>query len=467
MRLYSHAVVIGALAIPAFCQEPAPGPAAQMIMLADKTAQLDKQTEQMALQAQSLSDEQVRAIDKLKSEIDSGKFADAEAKAAAAMEKLYSIPDVDFKLDQLNFQFDSGQFDDMTAAAADMMDQFDLAFLQNPSPKAPFAPEPPMPPMSEKRMVGRRGDGAYDAGIRSLDQHKYDEAVQNFDAAINTRSTNIEGALYWKAYALNRAGKRDEALAAIAQLRHDYPSSAWLKDAQALEAEVKQNAGQPVSPGQETNDDLKLLAINSLMNADAERAIPLIEGILKGSGAPNVKDRALFVLAQSRSPRAQQVLIDYAKGSGNPDLQLRAIQYVGTSGTKDSQQMLTGIYGSSTDARVKNSILQSLMVSHANDALMSIAKSEKDASLRDTAIRYMAQNRGTPADGLLELYSTSDAQAKRAIVDGFMVRHDGKTLVDLAHKETDPAMKKAIAERLSTMRDNKDAMDYMIELIRQ
>jgi hypothetical protein len=461
MRLYSHAVLIAALAIPAFCQEPAPGPAAQSVMLADQKAQLDKQAELLAIEAQSLSDEQVRAIDKLAAQIDSGKFAEAEAKAAAAMEKFHNMPDIDFKLDQLNFQFDSGQFDDMTAAAADLANA-NMAFFQNPQPR-PFSPAAPPTP---KAMLGRRGDAAYDAGIRDLDQHKYDEAVQNFDAAINTKSPRAEGALYWKAWALNREGKRDEALASLGLLRHDYASSPWLKDAQGLEAEVKQNAGQPVSPGQEANDDIKLLAINGLMNADAERAIPLVEGILKGNVAPNVKDRALFVLAENKSSRAQQVLVDYAKGSGNPDLQLRAIQYVGTSGTKESQQILLGIYSSSTDARVKNTILQALMSSHANDALMNIAKSEKDASLRDSAIRYMVSNKSAPVDGLLDLYASSDAQAKRAIVDGFMSRRDGKTLVDLARKETDPAMKKYIVERLSTMHDNKDAMDYMIELLK-
>src|SRR5580658_5134925 len=114
MRLYSHAVVIATLSIPAFCQEPAPGPAAQTIMLSDQAAQLDKQAEQMTIGAQALSDEQMRAIDKLTAQIDSGKFAEAEAKAAAAMEKFHNMPDIDFKLDQLNFQFDSAQFDDMT-----------------------------------------------------------------------------------------------------------------------------------------------------------------------------------------------------------------------------------------------------------------------------------------------------------------------------------------------------------------
>jgi HEAT repeat protein len=316
-------------------------------------------------------------------------------------------------------------------------------------------------------MIAFRGrDDAYNAGTRALDEHKYDEAVQRFDSAIQQDPSRAEGALYWKAYALNREGKRDEALAAIAQLRRDYASSAWLHDASALEAEVKQSNGQPISPAQESNDDLKLLAINSLMNADAERALPLVENILKGNSGPSVKDRALFVISQNKAPRAQQALLDYAKGGGNPDLQLRAIQYVGMSGTKEAQQQLVTIYTSSSDARVKAAIIQALMQAHASDALMNIAKSEKDSGLRGAAIRNLVMAKGASVDGLAELYASSDAASKREIVNGLAARGDGKTLVDLARKETDPATKKMIVQRLSNMGDNKDALDYMMELLK-
>jgi hypothetical protein len=463
MKLYSHVVLmaalvaglISALAVPAFCQT----------QLADQAGQFAQNAEKMATAAESLSSDRVAELNermaKLATQFDSSKLAYVEAKILAAEDKVNSI-DLGSKLEQLRFQLDSKGFADVQAAAEKMADQFNMAFLQNPVP--------PVPPMAPKARTmtpfGFRGESDYDAGTRALDQHKYDEAVQRFDAVVNAKLARADGALYWKAYALNRAGKRDEALAAIAQLRRDFATSPWLNDAQALEAEVKQNGGQPVSPAQETNDDIKLLAINSLMNADAERAIPLIEGILKGNSAPNVKDRALFVLAQSRSPRAQQVLTDYAKGSGNPDLQLKAIQYLGMSGTKESQQQLASIYTASSDARVKTSIIQMLTSARAYDALMSIAKTEKDASLRNSAIRDVASAKGAPLDGLLELYASSDTQAKRAIVDGFLSRRDAKTLVDLARKESDPAMKKYIVERLSSMHDNKEAMDYMIELLK-
>jgi tetratricopeptide (TPR) repeat protein len=367
--------------------------------------------------------------------------------------------------------------------------------------------------------------GEYDSGTRLLDEHKYDEAIQRFDRVIATKSDRTDGALYWRAYALNRIGRRDEAIAALAVLRRDYPNSRWLNDAQALEVEVKQNAGRPVSPADESNEDIKLMAINSLMNADPERAIPLLEGLLKSNATPRVKDRAMFVLTQNRSARAQQILADYAKGAGNPDLQVRAIRYIGMSGTPEAQQQLASVYAASNDVAVKREIIRSLMVSRGRDVLFNLAKSEKDPSLRAEAIRQLgvmkatdqlaqlyasessadnkieiiralmvagasdklldlAKNEKDPAvrgeairnlavthsttpETLTSLYTSDmDVKTKHQLIDALHSRGDAKSMVDLARKESDPAMKKFIVERLSNMRGSKEATDYMMELLK-
>jgi tetratricopeptide (TPR) repeat protein len=369
-----------------------------------------------------------------------------------------------------------------------------------------------------------RDDAAYDQGTRALDEHKYEDAIRRFNTVIDDKSPRADGALYWKAYALNSAGRRDEALAAIAALRRDYPNSHWLNDAQALEAQVKQSSGQPVSPGDESNDDLKLMAISTLMNADPDRAIPLLEGLLKGNSSPKLKDRAMFVLTQNRSPRAQQVLAAYAKGAGNPDLQVRAIRYIGMSGTSDAQQQLTSIYTASSDAAVKHEIIRSLMTSRGKEPLFNLAKGEKDDDLRAEAIRQLgamratdqltqlytsetspeikiqivrglfvagasdklqdlmrnekeprvrsevirslANSRSTTPESLASLYTAdNDVRAKREIVNGLHQRGDCRLMVDLARKESDPAMKKYIVERLGNMQC-KEAIDYMMELLK-
>lgn len=251
---------------------------------------------------------------------------------------------------------------------------------------------------------GPNSDFSYDQGMRELDNRKYDTAAQSFDRVIAAKSARADGALYWKAYALNRLGKRDEALAAVAQLRRDYPKSRWLNDAQALEVQVKQGSGKPISPADESNEDIKLIAINGLMNADPDRAVPLLEGILKGTSAPPVKDRAMFVLAQSQSPRAQQVLGDYARGNGNPDLQVRAIHYLGIAGTQERQQLLLGIYAGSTDNSVKTAVVQALFMAGAAARLVDLARKERDPEMKIAIVQQLSMMRSKEAnDYMLEL----------------------------------------------------------------
>jgi HEAT repeat protein len=392
-----------------------------------------------------------------------------------------------------------------------------LAFLQNPQPK------PPVPP--RVRVIYGRDSAQYDTGTRLLDDRKYTEAIASFDRVIAAKADRADGALYWKAYALNRLGQRDEALAAIATLRRDYAASHWLNDAQVLEAEVKQNGGHPVSPADETNEDIKLMAINSLMNADPDQAIPLLEGLLKKSSSPKLKEKVLFVLTQNRSPKAEQILTDYAKGAGNPDLQVRAVRYIGMSGTAESQQQLVAIYGASNDVGVKREILRSLSsgagkeqlfnlaknesnaelrieairqmgalratdqlvrlytpdlapevkteiiraltATGSSDKLLELARAEKDANVRMEVVRDLAATKSTSADSLLSMYTAdSDARTKRALINGLHSRGDAKPLIEVFRKETDPTMKKYIVQQLAEMRNNKEATDFMLELLK-
>jgi tetratricopeptide (TPR) repeat protein len=308
-------------------------------------------------------------------------------------------------------------------------------------------------------------DREYDAGTRALDSRHYDEAVSRFDRVVENKGPRADGALYWRAYALNRLGRRNDALASLATLRQQYPNSSWVKDGQALEVEVRQSNGKPPAPSQEANDDLKLMAINGLMNADPERAIPLLDGLLKGPASPQLKDRAMFVLTQNKSPQAHVVLIQFAKGgAGNPDLQERAVRYIGMTNTPESRQELAGIYASSNDVNVKRAILRSLMSPAASDTLFEIAKSEKNPELRRVALRQLAFA-GNSAQAAQLYASEQSPENKDEIINGLFAHGDAKTMVELARKETDPERKKFIVSRLANMH-NKEATDYLMELLK-
>lgn len=364
----------------------------------------------------------------------------------------------------------------------------------------------------------------YEAGLSLLDNEQWQRAVDMFDRVVKAGKTHVDGAMYWKAYALDRLGQRPDALAALQELTKTYPNSRYLGDAKALEIEVKQKAGQPVKPEDHANEDLKLIAINSLMQSDPDRAIPLLEQVLKGHDSPKVKLRALLVLGTSSAPKARDVLAALARGEGSPDLQLKAIRYLGGR-DRSNGQLLAGIYASTKDTDVKREIIRSLGMSRDVDQLLNIAKTEPSPDLRIDAIRQLGMSRAEnqlfslyfdgalasyrgeilrsmiasgsaeraaelakkeadaktrasavrslgatdsakTGDALVQIYKNDkDQGVKKAVVDALRMQNNAKALVDLARAETDPVMKKEIVSRLSTMK-SKEATDYMLELLK-
>jgi len=374
-----------------------------------------------------------------------------------------------------------------------------------------------------QKPAARHGDEdkLYEKGQNALDARRWDDAAQYFGEAAADNGPHADGALYWKAYALNKLGRREEALATIKLLRDTHAGSRWLDDAKALEIEV---SGRKVNPDAEPDEDLKLMALSGLMNSDPERAIPLLEKFLQGNQPPKLKERALFVLAQSDSAKAHQILEQIARGSGNPDLQMKAIHYLGVMGSKENRQILSDVYASSGDSNVKRAILHAFMVSGDRDRLLQAAKTEKNADLRVEAIHqlgisggqselaqlYQAESSvevketilhamfvGGNSEKLIEILraekeprlrkaaihslglmggehtgaalaalygSESDPSIRGEIVNALFIQGNAKALVALARKETNPETKKAIVGKLSIM-GNKDATEYLMELL--
>jgi outer membrane protein assembly factor BamD (BamD/ComL family) len=123
----------------------------------------------------------------------------------------------------------------------------------------------------------------YDEGRALLDGSHWAEAIEKFDQAAKQGGSRADAALYMKAFAQEKQGLRTETLATIQELQRSFPESRYINDAKALELRVRQEAGLPVEPDQQADEDLKLLAINSLMHTDAEKAVPLLEKIQRNT----------------------------------------------------------------------------------------------------------------------------------------------------------------------------------------
>jgi HEAT repeat protein len=368
-------------------------------------------------------------------------------------------------------------------------------------------------------------ENVYEQGQNAIERAEWTQAVQRFNALITANAPRADAALYWRAYSFDKLNRQAEALTSIAELLKGYPASRWLADARALEIQVRQRAGQPVSPEVQADEDLKLYAIQGLQHQDPEQAIPMLERLLQGTSSPRLKERALFVLAQSSAPRARVVLTNIARGSANPDIQLKAIQYIGMLGSQSNRQLLGEIYASSTDIDVKRQILRGYMMTGDRDRVLAAATGEKSPELRAEAVRQLGmmgardevwqlyqketdldvkeqmlralfmggdsarlievantdaniemrrraiQNlgmmgRARTADAILNVYNNqTHPSLKEAAIEALFIQQNAEALVALARKETDRDLKGRIVQKLSLMR-SPVARDYLMEILK-
>jgi len=309
--------------------------------------------------------------------------------------------------------------------------------------------------------------GSYEAGLSALSNEQWQRAIDRFDQVIKADKTRVDGAMYWKAYALDKLGQRSDALATLDGLGKAYPNSRYLDDAKALEMEVRKRAGQPVKPEDQSNEDLKLIALTSVMQADPERGIPLLQQIIKGNNSLKIKERALFLLSTSDSTQARDVLVGIAKGGANPDLQLRAIRHLGSRGRANNTQLLGEIYAASKDNDVKREIIRSLAMARDVDRLLSIAKTEPSAELRIEAIRSLGSGRALTSDlyeRLAGLYTTEKtAEIREQIFRSMMASGNAQRAVELAKQEVDAKVRASAVRSLGTA-DSAKTGDALVQI---
>jgi hypothetical protein len=317
----------------------------------------------------------------------------------------------------------------------------------------------------------------YAAALDALDNHQWEVAAKDFDAA--SKGTRAEPALYWKAYALSKLARRDEALEAIAALRKAYPKSGWLQDAAALEMEIKQNSGQSVTAESQTDEEMKLLALNTLARSDPDRAVPAIESVLKRPHPPALERAALFVLAQSGSLEAQTAMERVARG-GNPDLQRLAIRYLGDrKGYQgDFGKLLFETYSGTSDADVQREALMRLIslgdTIHLSQIHSPIAEYAVE-NLRLVQTRLGLGQKPEPTEAqkqarlaaaklaAADYMAQQDSTARQGIIDAYA--ENGTVLIELARVEKNPLYKKKIVLYLTTL-NTPEAREYLAELLK-
>lgn len=374
-----------------------------------------------------------------------------------------------------------------------------------------------------------------DADSRSATYREAQEAIEDEDWAeasrlfgkLTTGSTGeTDAALYWKAYADYKRHEKQQALQGLDRLLKDHPKSSWADDAKILQQDIRGTGHAvpaPAPTGKKNGDDeeLKLYALDSLMQMDSAQAVPVLEKILGSpTSSARLKERALFVLSQSDSPKAREILLRTARSGQPMELRKTAIRTLGIAGMTPELKALAG--DTQAPAEVREAVIEAYLISGESDALLQIARSDPDPRMRAKAIQTLGAMGETPL--LRQLWSTerdpelreellrsfgiagdvefltkaardkdpdirekaikglgisgpearaelrklygefSDADDKREVAQAFMVQGDAKSLIELFRAERDPAMKKVIVQQLSVM-DDPEANRLLLDLL--
>ena len=207
--------------------------------------------------------------------------------------------------------------------------------------------------------------------------------------------------------------------------------------------------------------DQRILALGGLIHTDAEKVIPMLRNIAMEENNPGAGRRAVFVLAQSRKPQALSTVVEVAK-EGPVPVRVAAVRSLGNFGGPEVSKTLLQVY-SMANAQVKKQVVESLGERAEAPALLRIAQSEADQSLRATAMVTLGRVGGR--EQLFSLYANADQASKRPIIVGLFLARGEDQLIRIAETEEDKQLRADVLRRLRLLGTPK-ARAYLAKVSR-
>ena len=294
---------------------------------------------------------------------------------------------------------------------------------------------------------------AFRDGRDLIESEKWQQAAEKFDAFINQfpKDRDVDAALYWYAYALQRQGKKDEAAAPLLRLIKNFPNSSWRREAEAML--VVLGRGDAVQQALDRNNcEIKILALQSLFQANEDRAINFVSEVLQSNAeatCPGIKAAAVSLLGSHGGARATPILLEIARSQGDLKLRLTAIRRLGEQKGDSIADDLIKLYEADRTREVRSQVLRALSEmenARAGAKLIEIARSSDDLAMRQVAIRYLGeQNDSATLDELIRIYDADRTPEIRSqILRALSEREDPKAkakLLDVARKGDTPELR--------------------------
>ena len=311
-------------------------------------------------------------------------------------------------------------------------------------------------------------------GRDQIEAQNWQKAAEKFNEFITgfPKNKDLDAALYWYGYALQKQGRKDEAKVPLIRLIDRFPGSSWRREAEALLVVLGEQ--DAVKRGLDRdNCEIKMLALQSLFQADEERATQIVMESLKSnpSQCEGFQAAALSMLGRHGGARAYPILLDLARNpSADLKLRLTAIRYLGDQRNEQSTAELVKIYDADKTKEIRYQVLRALADRDdvaARAKLVEIAKQGETAELRFMAMRVLIDHGRMSFDDLLQIYNTEkDPQIKLGLLRTFADTRDPRAqakLLEIA-RGSDSVELRSYAIRWLRDRDDEQTVGQLVAM---
>jgi HEAT repeat protein len=327
------------------------------------------------------------------------------------------------------------------------------------------------------RFVQNKGNTAsmqiFREGRDFIEAQNWQQAAEKFNDFIKgyPKDKDLDAALYWYGYALQKQSRKEDARVPLVRLINKFPGSSWRQEAQALLVTLGYKADVDQALTNE-NCEIKMLALQSLFQADQERAITIATEAIKASPqtCPGFPAAAVSMLGSHAGARAIPLLVDIARSNPDQKLRLTAIKRLGEQRSDQVTDELIKIYDTDRTKEVRTQILRAFVESRTprgTAKVMEIARSGDDLAVRQYAIRFIGELEDPASlDELIRIYDADKTKEIRSqILRALAEREDPRArakLFEIARQGETPELRIEALRRLGE--NQRISLDEVMQL---
>jgi HEAT repeat protein len=321
------------------------------------------------------------------------------------------------------------------------------------------------------------GDSLYRAGRNALSSGDYRAAARNFRTLRDRypRSGYVGDSYYWEAYALSKIGGKENLQAALQRIETQearHAESRTIRDSRELRVRVQGELAQlgdavaaagvaeavapialpvtpapaagvmapvgPVSaaptppPGRaprspraqradrdcDEEDDERLMALNALLNMNAERAVPILTQVLerRDEGSVCLRRQAVFLISQKKTPETARILLNAVRSDPDPEVRENAVFWLSQVPTPEAVSALDSILQYASDHELQDKAvfaLSQIKDERAGRALRDhLERAGTPDEIKENIIFWLGQER-SPANAqyLKDFYARTTSES--------------------------------------------------------